>query len=327
MIENAINTTAKNYNYIDNIKEGAVMKRMYGRIDGMTKEEIDFDVDPQNGYRTSLFTVLQESGEVFPWHWHTEVECFYVQKGTLTLHVLGQEYLFREDDVGFVNSGVLHMLSLEKKESFRLQNHIFLPKMICGEDRTLEARYVMPLVRNSAAPLLMFRRNTEEARQIRNWMNEAYAAHTQEIYGRELIVRDCMSRIWALFAANMPDDVDSSVTRDAHRLMVMLEYIAAHYSEKIDLRSLSEAAHISSKECERCFRKQIRMTPFEYIVEYRLERARALLQQYSADSITEIGQRCGFATTSYFGKCFKQKYGMSPKEYRAGIHMKAINSV
>lgn len=55
-------------------------------------------------------------------------------------------------------------------------------------------------------------------------------------------------------------------------------------------------------------------TPTEYIRNLRLERA-ALLLRTTAMSINEISERVGFAYSSYFTKCFKDKYGISPKDY------------
>lgn len=293
------------------------MERVPTRINSETREETNSGTDPVFRYRTSLFDLDQVPGAAIAWHWHTEVECFCVRQGELVYHLQSGEFRFQAGDVGFVNSGVLHMVSLPSETSCLLQNHIFLPRMICGDSSHMESRYVTPVVRNTAAPLLRFPAGSGEAAQILRWMDEAHQAHVQEVFGSELIVRDCMSRIWMLFAAHMPELTDNTSSRDSQRLMTMLRYIGEHYAEKLDLQSLAAAAHISSKECERCFQKQIKMAPFDYIMEYRLEKARILLQQREGRSITEIGQRCGFATTSYFGKCFREKYGMSPREYSA----------
>ena len=284
------------------------------RINRQTMEELDFSADSHGRYRTGIVEPLSWSGAAFPWHWHTEVECFYVQQGRLTFRLQCGDYAFGTGDVGFVNSGVLHMVSLAGQEDCRLQNHIFLPRMICGDDSAIEARYVSPLVRNSAAQILSFRAETAEAQRMRRWMDEAHAAHTGNAFARELLVRDCMSRVWTMLLESMPPFSNAAADRDSQRLMLMLQHVAAHYSEKIALEELAEAAHISSKECERCFQKQIRMAPFDYIREYRLEKARGFLHA-GESSITEIGQRCGFATSSYFGKCFKERYGMSPRDY------------
>jgi AraC-like DNA-binding protein len=54
--------------------------------------------------------------------------------------------------------------------------------------------------------------------------------------------------------------------------------------------------------------------PVDLIKEFRLSHAAELLQTTNLN-ITEIAYRSGFKDASYFGKCFRKRYGMSPREY------------
>ncbi|GHN00843.1 hypothetical protein WSM22_23320 [Cytophagales bacterium WSM2-2] len=56
------------------------------------------------------------------------------------------------------------------------------------------------------------------------------------------------------------------------------------------------------------------MSPNEYIKDIRLKRAADLIQQ-RADTITQIGYTVGFNDQSYFTKCFKKKFGVTPRDY------------
>lgn len=56
-------------------------------------------------------------------------------------------------------------------------------------------------------------------------------------------------------------------------------------------------------------------SPSEFVKNYKLAKAVDLLQ-HSNISVTDVAFACGFTDVSYFGKCFRKKYGMSPKEYR-----------
>ncbi len=63
------------------------------------------------------------------------------------------------------------------------------------------------------------------------------------------------------------------------------------------------------------FKKHIGMTSIEYINNYRLEKASALLSS-TDKSIMEISLDVGFNSVSYFNKLFKNKYKLTPKEFR-----------
>lgn len=55
--------------------------------------------------------------------------------------------------------------------------------------------------------------------------------------------------------------------------------------------------------------------PVDYVKELRLSKAARLIETTDS-SITEIAYSVGFRDAGYFGKCFRKKYGMTPKEYR-----------
>ncbi|MCR1863275.1 helix-turn-helix domain-containing protein [Limosilactobacillus reuteri] len=56
-------------------------------------------------------------------------------------------------------------------------------------------------------------------------------------------------------------------------------------------------------------------TPIEYLLNYRVEQAKKLLR-HSELSITDIALRAGFSTSAYFSKIFKERVGMTLREYR-----------
>ena len=56
------------------------------------------------------------------------------------------------------------------------------------------------------------------------------------------------------------------------------------------------------------------MTPTDFIRGQRLERAAWLLRNTS-HSVNEISDLVGFSYASYFTKCFKEKYGVLPKDF------------
>jgi AraC-like DNA-binding protein len=56
------------------------------------------------------------------------------------------------------------------------------------------------------------------------------------------------------------------------------------------------------------------MSASEFIKSFKLKLASKMLME-SGESISEIAYRTGFSTPSYFTKCFKEQYKMSPSQY------------
>lgn len=77
---------------------------------------------------------------------------------------------------------------------------------------------------------------------------------------------------------------------------------------------LCEESHWSAKQVYRKLKALTGMTTVEFIREARLSRAELYLTQNHL-TINEIMYKVGFTTASYFAKCFKDRYGVTPSEY------------
>ena len=78
---------------------------------------------------------------------------------------------------------------------------------------------------------------------------------------------------------------------------------------------LSSDLCMSRNNLYRKMKSIIGKSPTDFIRDIRLEHA-AMLLSTSSYSVNEISDLTGFSYPSYFTKCFKDKYGKSPKEYR-----------
>ena len=79
----------------------------------------------------------------------------------------------------------------------------------------------------------------------------------------------------------------------------MISYIQNHYMEHVSLADIAGAAAISTREGTRCFKNTIRRTPFEYLMDYRIEMAEKLLSD-TEEPVTDIALKCGFSNGAYF---------------------------
>ena len=73
---------------------------------------------------------------------------------------------------------------------------------------------------------------------------------------------------------------------------------------------------LSTRQLERLFGKYLHTTPKKYMLELRLERARALLLQTEM-SVVEIALACGFENQGHFGRVYRANFGTSPSQQRS----------
>ncbi|MCI8879742.1 MAG: AraC family transcriptional regulator [Clostridiaceae bacterium] len=93
------------------------------------------------------------------------------------------------------------------------------------------------------------------------------------------------------------------------------KYLDEHYMDAVDLSYAAEALNMSMHYMSHVFKRVFGYSPMNYLLRRRIGEAQTLLITTDL-SITEIGERVGYETTSYFSTQFTKQVGMSPKKYR-----------
>ncbi len=99
------------------------------------------------------------------------------------------------------------------------------------------------------------------------------------------------------------------------QLLQVLEYIHEHLDRDIKLADLAGLLGMSQFHFSHLFKQAIGTSPYQYLIQQRIERAKLLLKQ-SDRSIMDIALECGFNSHSHLSKTFRQFTGMTPKAYR-----------
>ena len=98
-------------------------------------------------------------------------------------------------------------------------------------------------------------------------------------------------------------------------LLQAIELMRENVEEILSCQEISDYVGISNRQMERLFRQHLGVSPTTYYMNLRLERASQLLQQ-TALSILQVGTACGFVSTSYFSRCYRKRYGYTPRDER-----------
>jgi AraC-like DNA-binding protein len=98
-----------------------------------------------------------------------------------------------------------------------------------------------------------------------------------------------------------------------------LAYIADHYADPLDIRTLASAVYLSPQHLTRCFRETLGVAPMSYVRRHRLGRARDRLMDTDRP-VTEIMRDVGFKSLAHFSRAFKNQFGTSPTLLRQLAH-------
>lgn len=92
-------------------------------------------------------------------------------------------------------------------------------------------------------------------------------------------------------------------------------YIDNNYSKKITLETLESRSHISKYHLSHLFKEELGISPINYLQDLRFKHALNLLETTN-HSIIQIAEMVGFYSSNYFSNKFKERYHVSPLQYR-----------
>ena len=99
------------------------------------------------------------------------------------------------------------------------------------------------------------------------------------------------------------------------QLNEVIRYIDEHLDGEIRLAQLASIAHVSPAYFSTLFKRYNGLSPVEYVVHRRIQRAIELIRTTSMN-LTDIAMSCGFNNSTNFYKAFRKVTGRTPVSYR-----------
>ena len=94
-----------------------------------------------------------------------------------------------------------------------------------------------------------------------------------------------------------------------------IDFINKNIFREITIDEICSAVHISKYHFCRRFKQNMGMTVMDYILKTRIVLAKNMLEKENT-SVSEVSDRCGFSSVSYFCRVFKESVGESPLKYK-----------
>jgi AraC family transcriptional regulator len=102
------------------------------------------------------------------------------------------------------------------------------------------------------------------------------------------------------------------------RLRRIRELIHAKIEDDLSLDEMAQSVGLSTAHFARMFRKSTGVTPHQFVVRQRIDRAKAMLRAPDA-RVLDVAIACGFKTQQHFAQVFRDVCGVSPTEYRQDL--------
>jgi transcriptional regulator GlxA family with amidase domain len=101
----------------------------------------------------------------------------------------------------------------------------------------------------------------------------------------------------------------------------IVDYVRAHYREKLSVGEMANVGGISVSSQERLFKKTFGLTPLMYLRRTRLNAACKTLRQTRV-GLAEIAVQCGFNDQTNMTRAFRQELKITPLKYRKNFSEK-----
>ena len=238
-------------------------------------------------------------------HTHPFTELFYVVDGKGEFNIQGQRFPVKSNDFVIINPQVEHTELSSPDEP--------LEYIVLGING-LSFSNLTP-VSEGGHPFSFFNLRDEQ-KDILRYLNAMVQEATSQQMSYELVCHNLLEILLIKILRHQHFDLEvgkqSKATKD---ISFIKHYLETYYHESIQLEDLASMTHLSRFYISHSFKKEIGMSPMEYLIDIRIKESKILLRTTNY-SISQVADIVGFTTPTYFSKQFRKSTGISPTDYR-----------
>ncbi len=256
------------------------------------------------------------------WHWHEEMEILIVDQGIAEVSTDDATYLIKPGQGLIVNQNVMHCIHAHNQKKCTFFSLIFHPDFIFGHrNNYLQTEYLLPMQNYHLFKAFFLDESAPWHERMLQTLKEVIDLNLTQKFGYEIATKGYLCHFWVELLHQLPQPETpkvSCISSDELRVKEAMLFIRTHYAEPLTLQEIADSIHVSKSECCRCFSRTLQMSPFEYLMKYRIyESTKKLMDSEQAfGSIADLAISVGFNNTSYFNKLFKKFLGCTPTYYR-----------
>ena len=256
----------------------------------------------------------------FPKHKHNYVELVYMCSGSTT-HILNDKetLILKEGDLLFLNQNATQEI-LPAKESDIAVNFVILPEFFnvsfsMMQEENVLRDFLLSTLSGGDSLLSFLHFSAKDILPVQNLLENMIWTIYEKHTATNTIIQTTMGLLLmnlSAFAENinkgLPDRYDENM------IFTVLKYIETKYKNGT-LAEISAEINEPTYFVSRLLKKHLNKNFKELLQERKLQQAVFLLKQ-STLTVEKIIASVGYDNSSYFHRKFREKYGMSPNEYR-----------
>lgn len=267
-------------------------------------------LDQQLNEQISLYT-----------HWHDKIEILACMSGSFELMIQNETVIVTAGEYVIINQALLH--SAKALPNIDSTHHalIFDLKLLNSFLYDVsQSQFLDPLLKKELLFPLILDRTSDWGMRCCTELDEIFSNYEQQCFGWEFSVKANLFKMIAILLVEQrfitnPNSHTKFVSEKTRLVKTTIDYIQAHYKQKITLAELATRVNLSPEYFCRVFKEQTGQTLIEYLHHIRIEQAVELLMQ-SDLSVLAVSLQVGFDDQSYFIKKFKASKGITPSKFR-----------
>ena len=239
-----------------------------------------------------------------PPHLHEDIEIIYVTDGTVELGVAQELYHMEKGDFAIVFPNVVHhyqVFNAGKNKGIYLFFDPSLSPTCYKKLQKYSPEY--PIIKKEAL-------HADVVHAIKTLVDLDACS--------DMVIQAHLQIILAHVFDEMKM-VDKNTIGGEDLVYKIVEYVGLHFNREISLDKMSYELGVSKYVLSRLFSKTFHCNFNKYVNDVRLKHAVAFLESQN-ETITNIGLDAGFESQRTFNRVFKERYNITPREYRQKIH-------
>jgi len=317
-----------------------MIKEIHDKLLSLTEEELEI-LSGENSVNKSIYTddgkfiidsnKLLPKGELidirkhtrfinFPSHNHNYIEFNYVYKGKLTQVIDNKKITLQKGELIFLNQYITHEIEASSENDIII-NFIIKPEffdyiMSFLESENIISKFLLTILYNTdynKGEYLYFK--VSERKEIQNLVEKIII----ELYDPSIMSKATIKLLVGLLLVELvknSQDIEIYSVDNYEKLLIIQSF--KYIDESYKMGTLSELAKKLKQpdyKLSKLIKKHSGMTFKDLLQEKKLSKAIELLKVGNL-TVVEIMQMIGYENPTYFYKIFKEKYGVTPKEYR-----------